>query len=225
LRELLDEELAQLPARLKETLILRDLEGYSRSEVAQKLGVPPGTVDSRLSYGRKRLRERLVRRGVTVGAGGLAAALADCAAATAVLPTGLTKETFRLAELFLLGTSVSGVAAITKITSLAQGELNSMFLKKLSTTVGVLALAAAIFFGASPASDLVGLRTIARADTIIFDDFNDGNSTDGNPWSWRPHAESGRANGTFDASTGDFVLTPQSGAGLGLGAVLEPPVT
>jgi hypothetical protein len=140
-----------------------------------------------------------------------------------VLPAGLTKETFRLAELFLLGTSVSGAPAITKITSLAQGELNSMFLKRLSTTVCVLALAAAIFFGASPASNLVGLRTIARADTILFDDFNDGNATDGSPWTWRPWTEGGTANGTFDASTGDLVLTPQSGNNT-LAAVLQPAV-
>jgi RNA polymerase sigma factor (sigma-70 family) len=222
LRDLLDEELAQLPARLKETLILRDLEGYSRSEVARKLGVPPGTVDSRLSYGRKRLRERLVRRGVTVGAGGLAAALAECAAATAVLPAGLTKETIRLAELFLLGTSVSGVPAITTITSLAQGELNSMFLKKLSTTVGVLALATVLALGASPVSNVIGLGSIARADTIIFDDFNDGNAMDGRPWTWRPWTEGGQGqgDGTFDASTGDFVLTPQ--ASNTLVALLEP---
>jgi RNA polymerase sigma factor (sigma-70 family) len=222
LLELLDEELAQLPARLKETLILRDLEGYSRSEVAKKLGVPPGTVDSRLSYARKLLRDRLVRRGVTMGAGGLAAALAECAAATAVLPAGLAHETFRIAELFLLGTSVSGVSTISRITSLAQGELNTMFLKKLSTTVSILALATVIFFSASPASKVAGLVSGVRASTILFDDFNDGSATDGIPRKWRPWTEGAGANGTFDASTGDFVLTPQSVNNLV--AVLDPAV-
>jgi RNA polymerase sigma factor (sigma-70 family) len=203
-RELLDEELAQLPARLKETLVLRDLEGYSRSEVARKLGVPPGTVDSRLSYGRKRLRERLVRRGVTVGTSGVAAALASCAGANQVLPAALCVETFRLAELFVLGTTVSGVAAVTKITSLAQGELNRMFLTKISTTVGIAALAAALALGVSPASKVVGLASPVRANIIFVDDFNDGNVTDGSPVSW---LLGGQLNGTGQVVAGDFVLS------------------
>jgi hypothetical protein len=101
LKELLDEELAQLPARFKEVVILRDLEGYARSEIARKLALPVGTVAGRLNRGRKLLRKRLVQRGVTVAAGGLAATLAQCAAAGHVLPAALIQETFHHAELFL----------------------------------------------------------------------------------------------------------------------------
>jgi RNA polymerase sigma factor (sigma-70 family) len=223
LKELLDAELAQLPARFKEIVILRDLEGYSRSEVAKKLGVPSGTVDSRLSRGRKLLRDRLVRRGVTIAGGGVAAALAHYAEAGHKLPAILIQEAFRNAELFSVGTNISGVAAVAKITSLAQKELNTMFLTKLSKSICLIALTAAIWFGTSPISKVVGFVSKVGASTVVFDDFNDGSATDASPATWRPYVELGLASGTFVASTGDFVLTPQSGANV-LAAVLEPAV-
>jgi RNA polymerase sigma-70 factor, ECF subfamily len=49
--------LARLPDPFRETIVLRDLEELSYAEVAQVTGVPVGTVMSRLSRGRPRLRE------------------------------------------------------------------------------------------------------------------------------------------------------------------------
>jgi RNA polymerase sigma factor (sigma-70 family) len=48
--------LAQLPAEQKEVLLLVALEDMSYAEVAQALAIPIGTVMSRLSRGRERLR-------------------------------------------------------------------------------------------------------------------------------------------------------------------------
>jgi RNA polymerase sigma factor (sigma-70 family) len=205
LKDLLDAELAQLPARFKEIVILRDLEGYSRSEVARKLGVPPGTVDSRLSRGRKLLRDRLVRRGITVGAGGLTAALASSAHAVQPLSITLIQEAFRNTELFSIGTSISGVAAVAKITSLAQKELNTMFLTKLSRTTGIVALVAALVLGAVPGSQIIGLSSFLQA-AQFFDDFNDGSATDGTPVTWAPWPF--YSNGTYTIEQNSFVLRP-----------------
>lgn len=44
--------LAGLPGDLAEVLIMRDVEGYTRDEVAALLGLPPGTVASRLRRAR-----------------------------------------------------------------------------------------------------------------------------------------------------------------------------
>jgi RNA polymerase sigma-70 factor (ECF subfamily) len=48
-----------LPEKLRMTLILAAIEGYDTVETAQLLGVPEGTVKSRLHLARKELAERL----------------------------------------------------------------------------------------------------------------------------------------------------------------------
>jgi RNA polymerase sigma-70 factor, ECF subfamily len=53
----LDRALARLSAEHREVLLLVGLEGMNYESVAQILGVPVGTVRSRLSRGRERLRE------------------------------------------------------------------------------------------------------------------------------------------------------------------------
>jgi len=61
--DLTDEEVLgahdRLPANFREVVLLADVEEFSYKEVAEVLGVPIGTVMSRLSRGRKQLRETL----------------------------------------------------------------------------------------------------------------------------------------------------------------------
>ena len=57
----LDRALARLSAEQREVLLLVGLEGMDYDSVAQILDVPIGTVRSRLSRGRERLRELLGR--------------------------------------------------------------------------------------------------------------------------------------------------------------------
>jgi RNA polymerase sigma factor (sigma-70 family) len=49
--------LARLPRRDHAVLVLRDLQGLSEREVAQTLGVPVGTVKSRVHRARARFRK------------------------------------------------------------------------------------------------------------------------------------------------------------------------
>jgi RNA polymerase sigma factor (sigma-70 family) len=204
LHDVLDKELTALPAKYREAIVLCDLEGHTREEAARILNTSASTVGTWVDRGRRRLRDRLVRRGVTVGVGGLAAAWSVPSGAMTQISAHLIQQTLRHAELFVLtGTKVSGTAAAAKITSLAQGELNNMFLTKLSTTVGIVALALALVLGASPAVNIIGFGTGARAATIFFDDFEDGNVTDGDPVTWL----FGRTNGTRQIVSGDYVLS------------------
>lgn len=53
--------IASLPAGQRAVLALSALEGLPQTEVARILGVPPGTVYSRLHSARRMLRERLER--------------------------------------------------------------------------------------------------------------------------------------------------------------------
>ena len=55
----LKEALARLPGRDRAILSLRYEEGFDTAEIAEILGVPPGTVKSRLHYARERLRKYL----------------------------------------------------------------------------------------------------------------------------------------------------------------------
>ena len=60
----LDRVLQRLPAEQREVLLLVGLEGLSYQGVAGVLGVPVGTVMSRLSRARERLRAELEGRSV-----------------------------------------------------------------------------------------------------------------------------------------------------------------
>src|SRR5262245_59183164 len=86
LAPILDEELAALPAHYREALVMCDLRGAARGEAATALGVPEGTLSSRLANGRKKLAARLTKRGVALTIVALPGALSEVRAATTVAP-------------------------------------------------------------------------------------------------------------------------------------------
>lgn len=59
LRPEIEEALAAIPVEFRAAVILSDIEGMSLPETAQILGVPVGTVKSRLFRGRRLLAKRL----------------------------------------------------------------------------------------------------------------------------------------------------------------------
>jgi len=63
LRGFVSEAIEQLPDDARQTLLLREVEGLSYSEIAECLGVPKGTVMSRLHHARRRVRDLLVASG------------------------------------------------------------------------------------------------------------------------------------------------------------------
>ncbi|HEY3788671.1 MAG TPA: RNA polymerase sigma factor, partial [Urbifossiella sp.] len=92
---LLHEELAKLPTHYREALLLCDLRGVSRAETAKILGIPEGTLSSRLAGGRKKLAERLTRRGIVIVAATIPTALSE-GLATASIPDSLLAKTHGL---------------------------------------------------------------------------------------------------------------------------------
>lgn len=66
LRPVLDEAVHRLPAKYRAPVVLCYLEGRTNVQAARQLGVPVGTVATRLARAREMLRRHLTRRGVTV---------------------------------------------------------------------------------------------------------------------------------------------------------------
>src|SRR5262249_49623855 len=88
LRALLEQELDRLPDKYRDAVVLCDLEGKTRKQAAQQLGVPEGTLSGRLTTARRMLAGRLARRGLTISGGALAAILSE-GAASACVPKSL----------------------------------------------------------------------------------------------------------------------------------------
>jgi RNA polymerase sigma-70 factor (ECF subfamily) len=61
LRQLIKKALAELPPSLRQAVILRDLQEFSYQEIAEQLGLPEGTVKSRINRGRLELARQLRR--------------------------------------------------------------------------------------------------------------------------------------------------------------------
>jgi RNA polymerase sigma factor (sigma-70 family) len=134
---ILDEEIGRLPEQ-RDAIVLCDLEGVPHEEAARRFGCPVGTVESRLSRGRLRLRERLVRRGVAPTAAALWAETAREASAGALGTLAvLIKQTGRFVT-----SSGSPGAVSPAIHALAEGVIAMMWwLKPLAVVGGVVILA------------------------------------------------------------------------------------
>ena len=139
LLEALEAELGRLPEAYRLPLVLCCLEGLSQEEAAGRLGCTPGSVRGRLERGRRRLHERLIRRGLT-----LPAALAAVLASRGGVSAALVRVTVRGAVAFAAG----GGGVSQQVIAMANGGLKAMFWTKMKVALVVLALSGAVGGGA-----------------------------------------------------------------------------
>src|SRR5579883_2198351 len=131
LRAALDSEIARLPEKYRAVLVLADLEGKDRRQVAAELGLAEGTVASRQARGRAILAGRLGRLGW-----GVPAYLA------AVAPGDVTAAATRTAVTLAIGRGATGGPAAAP-EALAREVLGAMTRTKWAVgAAGVAALAA-----------------------------------------------------------------------------------
>jgi RNA polymerase sigma-70 factor (ECF subfamily) len=156
LRPLLHEEVARLPERYRLPFVLCYLEGKTNEEAADLLGLPKGTVLSRLSRGRERLRRRLTRRGLTL-TGGLLAALLAHNSARAAVPAALAEGTLRAAVAFATGPGAAGGVA-APVLAYAQGMLRAASIARLKLATAVL-----LGFALAGAGTATLVRQVQRA--------------------------------------------------------------
>jgi RNA polymerase sigma factor (sigma-70 family) len=122
-RPVLDRELGRLPQKYRAALVLCDLECRPRREAARQLGLPEGTLASRLGTARRMLAARLAKCGVSLSGGALAVALAEGAAAA--VPAPWVHATARAAALLSAG---QGAAAATPAALLMEEVLRAMLI-------------------------------------------------------------------------------------------------
>jgi RNA polymerase sigma factor (sigma-70 family) len=137
LRPVLDQELSRLPDKYRAALVLCDLEGKPRKEAARLLGVPEGTLSSRLATGRKLLAERLARHGLALTGAALAAALAENAARAGV-SAALMGSTVKAAALGAVGPAVAQGVLSAQAAALTEGVMKTMLLIKLASLTALV---------------------------------------------------------------------------------------
>jgi RNA polymerase sigma-70 factor (ECF subfamily) len=157
---LLDEEISRLPEKYRAAVVLCYLEGRTYDETARRLGCPVGTLSTRLAHARERLRARLARRGVGLGAGALATILCERAASAAV-PGALVSATVRAAASVAAGRAAAGVVA-PQVAAMTEGALRAMLMTKLRIAaafllvVGLLGGGAILMAPGAPAARAAG---------------------------------------------------------------------
>jgi RNA polymerase sigma factor (sigma-70 family) len=123
------EEIARLPARYREPLVLCYLEGLTTGAAAHRLRCPQGTVLSRLARGRERLRVRLIRRGLAPGDRVGTRDLPPGPEATGVAGA-LLSATVRLGTRFF-DDPTAAAAVSASVASLVEGDLQAMLWTKM----------------------------------------------------------------------------------------------
>ncbi|MDR3636796.1 MAG: RNA polymerase sigma factor [Isosphaeraceae bacterium] len=123
------EELSRLPERFRRPVLLCHLEGLTYEQAARQLGCPVRTVQSRLTRARRRLRDRLTRRGVGVAAVPLATLLNPDAASAAVTENW-KHATVQAAVRYAASGASSAIVSAT-VAALAEGVSRAMILHRL----------------------------------------------------------------------------------------------
>jgi RNA polymerase sigma factor (sigma-70 family) len=142
LRPILDDEVNRLPEKYRQPFVLCYLEGKSNTEAARQLGCPPGTIATRLTWARERLRSRLTHRGVALSLVSLATVL-TAEAVRAAPPALLVETTIRAA---LSGTTnlAAGTGIANGTASLTEGMVKAMSLTRWKVVTLIL-LAGGLF--------------------------------------------------------------------------------
>lgn len=156
-QHLIDEELHSLPDKYRSPLVLHYLSGQSQQQVADALGLTIGAVDGLLKRGRKELRQRLMRRGITIGAA-LAAVQASQHVAHAAEVNGLVTTTTQAGLAFISNTPSASVLS-RRAADLAGKELAKMsMLSKVFLATGLTLGASSVIGGIGLAMNLAAAR-------------------------------------------------------------------
>ena len=137
-RSILHDAIERLPGSQRLAVVLCDLEGLTYEQAAGRLHLTVPTLYHRLAKGRRRLRDRLVRRGVTTAAVSAAIEFSQ-ATATAAVPSSWAQAVVAAA---------TGGPAPTLVAALTQSVIRSLLMARLKfASVTILAITALVSTG------------------------------------------------------------------------------
>ncbi len=131
----LDEEIQRLPKSFRAAFVVCVLEGKTGRQAASELGIPAGTVSSRLTWARKRLQLRLSSRGIELSA--LLVALSVAESAGKAMPARLVSAKL-LTGLIASATGPIAGSISSHVAALAREVSRAMFLSKAKIVTGMV---------------------------------------------------------------------------------------
>jgi RNA polymerase sigma factor (sigma-70 family) len=131
----LHEEIARLPKHFREPIVLCYLEGLSAEVAAQRLGCARGTILSRLSRARDRLRGRLTHRELGPAPVLMLGGMSPEAPA---MPAALLEATVRVSLDYVSHSSTAMTLGATAPAVLAKGVLRAMMISRLRLAAAVM---------------------------------------------------------------------------------------
>jgi RNA polymerase sigma factor (sigma-70 family) len=159
-RELLREEVDRLPMAFRAVIILCCLEGRTRAQAAEQLGVPIGTVESRLARAQDRLRRSLLARGLALAVAPFAVFLADHMGDLVKVSPALVYGTVHLAMVFKIGALALANTAAELVEEAERTSLGAFkaTVSAAVVSVGALVLGACIIFPGPARAMLFGVE-------------------------------------------------------------------
>jgi RNA polymerase sigma factor (sigma-70 family) len=145
----LHEEIARLPQRYREPIVLCHLEGLSTAAAAGRLGCAHGTILSRLARARERLRRRLTHPGRVEFAGLFVEARVP-QEATVALPAALVNSTVQAAVHALAGRTALTAIVTPAAVALTEATLRTLFMTRITLVAALLTTAAVVTAVAVP---------------------------------------------------------------------------
>lgn len=205
LQPVLDEELNRLPDHYRSAVVLCELEGRPRADAARLLGIPEGTLSSRLAAARKLLADRLTRRGLALPAAGLATLMSTNA--VSAVPAPLIGSVVQAAFASSLPHAASAGFVSANAVTLANGVMKSMFLSKLK-------IASAWFLGLGLVAGGVGM-------TLADGPKPNAEKPGAKPNAERPGAKPNAEGGSKPAGARDGEKPPANSGGRGEAITIE----
>lgn len=129
-----DDEIRRLPERYRMAVLTYYAAGLTTAEAASRLGWAKGTLLTRLAWARRRLRDRLSKRGVTLS-GSFMAVLASKSsrAAEAILVCRIVMAGMAVAT----GDPIAKELVSERVSTLMEGTVRAMIATKMKLALGI----------------------------------------------------------------------------------------